>query len=190
MTVDGKPRRLLARLNPNGTLDESFVTSFDRNGIPTSLIPLPDGRLLVGGMLSFTNTPGRQNLVRLNADGSMDSSFDAGAGPDDYVFAVAAHASGSVYLGGAFVEVNGRSAPYLARVRCDGTGPRLEAPVRTESGVNLVLRGWPGIYSLESSPDLVTWLPLATVTNLAGQAESTDVSPISQTRRFYRAVVK
>ncbi|HRZ56252.1 MAG TPA: Calx-beta domain-containing protein [Candidatus Paceibacterota bacterium] len=189
-TVNGKPRPLLARLNSDGTLDESFITPFDRNGYATSLIPLPDGRLLVAGLLNLTNTPARRNLVRLNADGSLDPSFDVGSGPNDFVFAVAAHASGSVYFGGAFVEVNGRSAPYLARVRCDGTGPRLEAPVWAESGVNVTLHGLPGTYSLETSPDLHAWLPLATVTNFTGQAEYVDVPLVGQTARFYRAAVK
>ncbi|MHC1766226.1 MAG: Calx-beta domain-containing protein [Verrucomicrobiia bacterium] len=189
-TVNGRPRPSLARLNPDGTLDESFKTPFVVNGYATSLIPLPNGQLLVAGMLSLTNTPGRQNLVRLNADGSQDRGFDVGAGPNDYVFAVLAHANGSLYLGGAFVEVNGRPAPYLARVRCDGTNPRLEAPVWAESGVHLNLRGFPGIYSLESSPELHTWSPLATVTNLAGQAEWVDGPTVGQTTRFYRAVVK
>jgi hypothetical protein len=171
-------------------VDESFNTPFDRNGFAASLVPLADGRLLVAGMLSLTNTPGRRNLVRLNADGSRDLSFDVGAGPNDFVFAVSAHAGGALYLGGAFVEVSGRPAPYLARVRCDGTGPRLEAPVWAESGVHLTLRGFPGSYSWESSPDLVTWLPLATVTSLGDRAECTDVSPNSQTMRFYRALTE
>jgi uncharacterized delta-60 repeat protein len=189
VTVNSRPRPLLARLNPNGTLDESFTTPFDRNGFAASLVPLPDGRLLVAGMLSITNTPGRRNLVRLNADGSRDRSFDVGTGPNDFVFAVSAHANGSLYLGGAFVEVNGRPAPYLAHVRCDGINPRLEAPVWAESGVHLILRGLPGIYSLESSPDLRTWLPLATVTNLTDKAECVAVPPVGQTTRFYRAAV-
>jgi hypothetical protein len=141
-------------------------------------------------MLTLTSAPGRQNLVRLHADGSQDRSFDVGAGPNDFVFAVSAHASGSLYLGGAFVEVNGRPAPHLARVRCDGTNPRLEAPVWAESRVHLILRGFPGMYSLESSPDLHTWTPLATVTNLTDQAEWVDVLPTGQAARFYRAVVK
>jgi hypothetical protein len=113
-----------------------------------------------------------------------------GAGPNDFVFDVAAHASGSLYLGGAFSEIDGRPAPCLARVRCDGTHPRLEAPVWAESGVHLTLRGFPGSYSLESSPDLHTWTPLATVTNLTDKTECVDVPPVGQTTRFYRAVVK
>jgi len=189
-TVNGRPRPELARLNPDGTLDQSFQTPFDVNGYATALMPQPDGRVLVAGMLSFTNAPGRHNLVRLNADGSLDQSFDAGAGPDDYVFALAAHARGSVYLGGAFAEVNGQPAPHLARVRCDGVNPRLETPVKTEGGVQLNLRGFPGLYSLESSPDLHTWLPLTTVTILTDKAEWVDVQPVDQTTRFYRAVVK
>lgn len=186
MTVNSKPRRLLVRLNPDGTLDESFTTPFDRNGFAASLVPLPDGRLLVAGMLSITNSPGRHNLVRLNTDGSLDRSFDVGVGPNDFVFAVSAHANGSLYLGGAFVELNGRPTPYLARMRCDGVNSRLEAPVWAESGVHLILRGFPGIYSLESSPDLRTWLPRATVTNVTGTVEFTDPDAGASAQKFYR----
>ena len=81
-------------------------------------------------------------------------------------------------------------APYLARVRCDGTNPRLEAPVWAESGVHLILRGFPGMYSSESSPDLHTWAPLATVTNLTDEAGCVDVPPVGQAARFYRAAAK
>jgi hypothetical protein len=88
----------------------------------------------------------------LNADGSRDPSFDVGSGPNDFVFAVAAHASGSIYLGGAFDEVNGRPAPCLARVRCDGTNPRLESPAWAGNELRLILRGLPGTYSVEISP--------------------------------------
>ena len=98
------------------------------------------------------------------------------------------HASGSVYLGGAFAEVNGQPAPHLACVHCDGTKPRLETPIRAENTLRLALRGLPGIYSLESTPDLCTWTPLATVTNLTGKLQWTDPDAPGRSARFYRAV--
>ena len=96
--------------------------------------------------------------------------------------------NGSLYLGGAFVEVSGRPAPYLARVRYDGINPRLEAPVWIESGVHLTLRGFPGMYSLESSPGLHTWAPLATVTNLTGTVEFADPEAALFAQKFCRVI--
>ena len=56
--------------------------------------------------------------------------------------------------------------------------------------LRLTLRGLPGIYSLESSPDLHAWSPLATVTNPTDKVECVDVPRVGQATKFYRAVVK
>jgi hypothetical protein len=137
-------------------------------------------------MLSLTNTPGRHNLVRLNADGSLDRSFQVGTGPNDFVLSIAAHTSGAVYLGGAFEEINGQRAPCLARVRCDATAPRFEIPVWVEDRLRLRLRSLPGIFALQHSPDLRAWTTVRTMTNLAGVAEFADPDVSLPTRRFYR----
>jgi hypothetical protein len=76
------------------------------------------------------------------------------------------------------------------RLNPDGTHPRLQAPVWADNALRLTLRGLPGLCCLESSPDLHTWLPLATLTNLTDKAECADVPPIGQPTRIYRAVVK
>jgi hypothetical protein len=80
--------------------------------------------------------------------------------------------------------------PYVARLRLDGTHPRFEAPVWTEDQLRLTLRGLPGLYALETSPDLRTWTPLATITNWADRAECLEAPPAGQSAKFYRAVVK
>lgn len=185
-TVNGRARRSLARLNPDGSLDESFAAPFERNGYVTSLVPLPGGRVLVAGMLGLTNMPGRHNLVRLNADGSLDRSFQVGTGPNDFVFSMAAHTSGAVYLGGAFEEINGQRAPRLARVRCDATAPRFETPAWVEEQLRLRLRSLPGIFALQHSPDLRAWTTVHMMTNLAGVAEFADPDVPLPTRRCYR----
>jgi hypothetical protein len=43
----------------------------------------PDGKILVGGGYSFVNGAQRRGLVRLNADGTLDSAFNpGGSGPN------------------------------------------------------------------------------------------------------------
>jgi uncharacterized delta-60 repeat protein len=75
--------RNIVRLNPDGTIDPNFIT----NALPTTgnstpvihqAIVQPDGKILVAGTfvtMSFGQY-GRNNLARLNADGTLDLSFD------------------------------------------------------------------------------------------------------------------
>jgi uncharacterized delta-60 repeat protein len=75
--------RNIVRLNPDGTIDSSFVT----NGLPTTgngipviyqAIVQPDGKILVAGTFVTTSfgQSGRNCLARLNANGTLDVSFD------------------------------------------------------------------------------------------------------------------
>jgi hypothetical protein len=76
---------IIARLNADGTVDPAFSTG---NGFPTgsgaqacpqmieALIPTSSGKLYVGGTLSFYNgVPVSSSLLRLNSDGTLDSTF-------------------------------------------------------------------------------------------------------------------
>ncbi|MGC2239016.1 MAG: FG-GAP-like repeat-containing protein [Pyrinomonadaceae bacterium] len=69
----------IARLNADGTVDPTFNAPPLR--LPTtSVIPIrriilqPDGKILVGGYFEF-QTYGARGIIRLNSDGSLDSSF-------------------------------------------------------------------------------------------------------------------
>lgn len=68
-------RSRIARLNIDGTLDNSFNPGTGPNGDVYSILVLPDGHILVGGTFLTWNGGARKALVRLNEDGSLDSSF-------------------------------------------------------------------------------------------------------------------
>jgi hypothetical protein len=58
-------------------------------------------------------------------------------------------------------------------------------------GVQMTLSGEPGVvYRIESSDDLVSWAPLATVTAGASPVTITDANATSRTQRFYRATAQ
>lgn len=73
----------VARLNADGTLDESFNTGSLEGRDVRDITLLPDGRMLVAG--NFTNWPtpdgpfSTVGLVLLNADGSLNNSFSHSA---------------------------------------------------------------------------------------------------------------
>lgn len=66
----------------------------------------PDGKILIGVAFTRINGTNRNRIVRLNADGSLDLSFDPGLGADDQIRAVALLPSAKVLIGGDFFEVN------------------------------------------------------------------------------------
>src|SRR5262249_3759775 len=78
--VNGIGRHNLARLNANGSLDETFMLdsqiAFPPWRSPKILAMQTDGKLLIGGLLTFASDLNQPfSMARLNADGSLDKSF-------------------------------------------------------------------------------------------------------------------
>jgi len=79
--LDGTARISLARLNPNGSHDTSFVSPFvagSTDTIVNALALQPDGKILVGGIVVTPdgNSTQWRNLVRVNSNGSLDTTFN------------------------------------------------------------------------------------------------------------------
>lgn len=110
----------IARLHADGTLDGSFYRGVGAS-LPVSCLAIqPDGKILLGGAFTSVHNFGRNRLARLNADGTVDTSFNIGTGADDSVFTIALQDDGGILLGGAFQNVNGAPRPRLARLGSDG----------------------------------------------------------------------
>jgi uncharacterized delta-60 repeat protein len=79
-------RQALIRLNANGSIDEGFVDPGllrpgDFDGVVESIALQPDGKIVIGG--DFAKVGGvsgesREQVARLNADGTVSSMGDAG----------------------------------------------------------------------------------------------------------------
>lgn len=76
----------IIRLNSDGTVDSTFNsgsgfsnTDTIAYGVDLNVVKLQsDGKILVGGTFDSYNGITRYSLVRLNTDGSLDSTFDSG----------------------------------------------------------------------------------------------------------------
>ncbi|UOR00198.1 delta-60 repeat domain-containing protein (plasmid) [Hymenobacter sp. 5317J-9] len=118
------PRGVL-RLNPDGSLDNTFNPGgAGVDGAVYALALQPDGKVLVGGFfVSYNGASSPDYLLRLNANGSLDTSFNpGGAGASSAVYALAVQPDGSVLVGGGFTAYNTNPAApdYVMRLRSTG----------------------------------------------------------------------
>jgi uncharacterized delta-60 repeat protein len=135
-SISGVARKNIARLNADGSLDLGFNASVagqsPHPGYVYSLFEQDDGKLLVGGRFGFVNEVPRQAFARLNADGSLDGSFNnSGVAPDlggsvteaasTRVNSVIQLPGGGILLGGEFTSVSGQPRTRLARLNADGS---------------------------------------------------------------------
>ncbi len=145
-------RRLLARLNANGTVDEAFDA--EPNNVIGDIALRTDGSVVIAG--SFTmfqvgadDTVVRRNrIARFNADGTLDQLFNPNA--NGTIYTVNPRSDGSMLIGGSFDQLRPTAVAivggdfttisesptrYLARLNQDGSAdafytPQPDAPVR------------------------------------------------------------
>lgn len=123
--VNGLPRKNLARFLPDGSLDGSFVPWTSPTGHGPLQWVQPDGRLIVreaivGAADPSGSAPVKTVAQRLQADGSLDASFQAGDLPADAVFH-AMDASGAFYASGFDPAVAGEAGLKIYRLNADGS---------------------------------------------------------------------
>ena len=122
--VNGVARSGLARLNADGTLDITFMNGLTGTGTGwpvRAIVVHPDGKIFIGGEFTQFNGVTRNRIARLNADGSLDTTFLNGmsgvtaTGTPD-VLAARRQSDGKILSGGAFSYVNGVPRLCLARL--------------------------------------------------------------------------
>jgi uncharacterized delta-60 repeat protein len=120
-TFNGVPSSGLARLNPDGSQDTSLNVGAGANSWVRSLLILTNGQIFVSGWFTSFNNQTFNRMVRLNADGSADSSFYADFGDSTAVCTMAAQSDGPIVVGGHFFRVNSTPRTSVARLHPDGT---------------------------------------------------------------------
>lgn len=126
-------RPLLARFLGDGTLDPTFGTGgiarlFASAGGVSSLVPLGDGRWLVGGTYVAGAKPSRDSrlaVTRMNHDGTLDTTFatDGIAVLDAWPFAIASDGGSVKLLSNGRIVVAGtydQRGVVIARFTSDG----------------------------------------------------------------------
>lgn len=128
----------IVRLNNDGSVDTSFTNPLDRNNINIILdiLVLPDGKILAGGAGMFYNFNQFSRLLRLNPNGTIDTTFNSGAGPNSNVNKLVRQPDGKILVGGLFTTYNGTARSRIARINIDGT---LDTTFNPGTGANASL---------------------------------------------------
>ena len=118
--INGLKRNRIARLNSDGTVDNSFDAGFGLNDSVQSVVVQPDGRIVVTGMFTQVDGVNRNRIVRLNSDGSIDDTFNPGGGANNPIRSVALQDDGKLIIVGDFTEYNGVVRNGVARIDSSG----------------------------------------------------------------------
>ena len=105
-----------------GSLDSTYLPVLD--GEVRAIVPLSGDKSMIGGAFTKISAINRGGVARLNADGTVDSSFDPGSGitgtPEARINAILVQPDGKVLVGGRFGQFNGVSRSNLVRLNNDG----------------------------------------------------------------------
>jgi len=132
-TFNSRPSNYIVRLFVDGTLDTTFITGSGTNGIVESLALQSDGKVLLGGAFSSYNGTSRNRIVRLNANGMVDTTFIPESGANNTIEALALQSNGRVIIGGSFTSYQGTERNRIARLSADG---RLDETFNPVTGAN------------------------------------------------------
>lgn len=104
-----------------GTIDTLFNPGTGADGTIYSMTIQSDGKIIIGGNLSSYNGISRNRIVRINPDGTIDTSFNPGTGADGKINSVVVQSDGKILIGGEFTNYNGTSQGHFARLNSDGS---------------------------------------------------------------------
>lgn len=111
-----------------GSLDTTFDPDEGPDSQVNAAVPLPNGKIMIAGNFSEYNTVSRNGIARINADGSLDSSFNPGTGvpivTGNSTFGISdlkVQADGKILIGGGFISYNDVAKNNMVRLNIDGS---------------------------------------------------------------------
>lgn len=119
-SVNGQDYANIARLNPDGSTDESFATvAINEYAFVQCMVVQPDGKIVLAGCFSSLWNEIRESIGRLNPDGTLDTNFNPGT--ECIVDALALQTDGKILVAGSFTRLCGTARSCIGRIYSDGT---------------------------------------------------------------------
>jgi uncharacterized delta-60 repeat protein len=118
----GKSFNKIIRLKNNGSIDTSFNIGTGFNNDTNAIALQTDGKILVGGGFTTYKDISYNRIIRLNSDGTIDTSFNIGDGFNNITDPIIIDTTNNkILVGGGFTEYSGSSCNRIIRLNSDGT---------------------------------------------------------------------
>jgi uncharacterized delta-60 repeat protein len=120
---DGQIANRIIRLNSDGSKDNSFDNSIGFNDTVKDITIQPDGKILVGGAFTSYKSSANNRIIRLNSNGSKDTTFDNSIGFDwGSVTTMALQSDGKIMVGCENTsKYKGIACNHIIRINPNGT---------------------------------------------------------------------
>jgi uncharacterized delta-60 repeat protein len=129
-SFNGVSKKNIVRLHLDGSIDTSFNVGTSSNGYITCVKIQNDGKILCGGKFSQFNGQAYASMVRLNTNGTIDTSFTIGLGfkniinsftEDGIVKSIDIQNDNKIIVGGRFLKFNNTVKINLVRLNSNGS---------------------------------------------------------------------
>ena len=124
----------LVRINYDGSFDPTFnIPTIGGGGEDFDLVETTDNKYIIGGAFFSINGTSRNNIARLNNDGSLDTTFVIGTGFSSGVKTIKISPDNTILVGGYFTSYNGFSVVGLMKLTQNGGNFMCIPPTPTPS---------------------------------------------------------
>jgi len=120
-SYDGNTSNRIIRLNTDGSVDSGFTVGTGFNNDVFSITVQSDDKILCGGVFTSYDGVSANRIIRLNSDGSVDTSFNIGTGFNSAVNTIKIQSDGKIVIGGSFTEYDGTTSNRIIRLNTDGS---------------------------------------------------------------------
>jgi len=121
-SYNGTAANRIIKLNTDGSIDTSFVYGTGFNNVVTAIYidPINGGIYVIGNFTSYNGTAANR-IIKLNTDGSIDTSFVYGTGFNGQVLCIEFDENGDLYVGGGFTTYNGTAVNRMVKLTSTGS---------------------------------------------------------------------
>jgi uncharacterized delta-60 repeat protein len=122
-TYSGSTVNRVVRINTDGTRDLTFSVGNGANTVVSAVALQSDGKTIVGGQFTTFSGSSVNRLVRVNTNGTRDTSFNVGTGFDGSVSTngITIAANGTIYCLGSFTTYSGSNSRGIVAINPNGT---------------------------------------------------------------------
>lgn len=122
LNLNGISAPCLSRLESDGTIDNSFNIGTGFKGKVYDSYIQNDGKIIIAGSFTVFNGSNTGRLIRLNEDGSHDTTLNTSIGATDgIIYKISLQPDGKIIIVGSFTKYNNTTVNRIARILPNGS---------------------------------------------------------------------